>query len=866
MVKISACVITKNEEKHIERWLDTMRKITQDLIVVDTGSTDRTVELAKAGGARVYHFEWIDDFAAAKNYAIEQAKGDWILFLDADEFFTEASLLNVRQLIEKHHRNRKIEVFVCKMIDVDTDRDNALLDEFYNVRIFRNVPWLRYENKVHEMLRKSNGKINLTVVPDGIEILHTGYTQSLVTKKLKRNLAILQQEIAEVGEQERHYRFLSDCYYGLDQYELALKYAKLHTASDRRSLGRDNTMEKRVIDCLDLMKAGEEEIMAEIDAQMAAHPDDSEYLWYKAEYLARLGQHAQAELYFAKMFALREKEKADLDISRFEARKVRVFVRLAEIAERKGDFVAAEASYRQAVRCQKYDGALFLGWYRWLRQKDPVETIAALREIYGKTERELVFVYGLLQRFPDSKVHIYYRRLLKETLDMQAVTSAATDFFSAGQYEKATAALGETLQDEYARLLLCTALDGKRQNESELQLLLPERHKRVLSALRGEKIALEREEAILLQDLQNHLAACRGDVEQPIERLRTQYVQARQWMESVTSRTVVDADAMRLLRFVEPGEQPLHILAIDCGGEVLAQLEMLWPRAVFRKMTTAELEAEEENSYQWIVLGEPLNAYRKPVLLLKRLYSMLQDGFLLFTVENVLYWERLQQLLQKEQKLSVLKSMKIGDASFTPAMLIECMRDTKFSDVAIDAEEATPTAEADTILAKLQSAGFLEDARDFYTQRWHVRAGKVNAVTYALQSVMSQEERRELVFLLRRAENDIDARENMQAVLQFCREKKVEAPYLAALIDNSMIQKTKLFAQLATFFFEQGAQQTAIRMLIAALRHHAQEAEFVCVLALLLQLSGARQEALKVLAQFSGEDANVEALRKELTA
>lgn len=833
MVKISACVITKNEEAHIEHWLRTMRKITKDLIVVDTGSSDRTVELAQAGSARVYHFEWIDDFAAAKNYAIEQAKGDWILFLDADEYFTEASLPHVRKLIEKHHRNRKIEVFLCKMIDVDTDRDNALLSEFYNVRIFRNVPWLRYEDKVHEMLRKSNGKMNLTVVPDSIEILHTGYTQSIVTKKLKRNLAILQQEIAQDGEKPKHYRFLSDCYYGLDQYELALKYARLHIASDWQSIGRDNTMQKRIIDCLDLMQAGEKKVMAEIDAQIAAYPDDPEFLWYKGEYLARLGQHAQAEVYFARMFALQEQQKAAvLDISRFEARKMRVFVRLAEIAAKKGDFASAEASYRQAVRQQKYNETLFVRWYRWLRQKDPVEAVGALREIYGKTERELLFVYKQLQRFPQSKVHIYYRRLIKETLDMQVVTTATADLFGAGRCWEAAVALGEAMEEEYACLLLCTVLGESDQSMREAQFLLPEGQRRALCALRGQTVSLTLEEETLCDSVRERIAACRGDLQRPIEALRARYRGMRRQAQPTADEM---EDVMRLLRLAVPGDEPQCVLAIDCDGLVLARLRALWPQATLREVSAEALPEAEEGVFHWSVLGKRLNAYSKPLLLLQALYRLLTtDGFLLCSANQAADGQTSDETN--------------GRVFLTLEALMDCVRTTKFSDVMVDVEER------ETIGTPHLRARY-----------WHVRLGKMSAATHALRRALTPEDRRELVFLLRRVENDIDALGNMRAVRRFCEENKVEAPYLAALIDNSMIRKTKLFVQLATFFFEQGAQQTAIRLLIAALKAHAQEAEFICALALLLQLSGARQEARKVLMQFRGEDVQVQALRKELT-
>ena len=94
-MKISACVIAKNEERNLPRWLASMRVFVDEMIVVDTGSTDATVEIARAGGAEVYHFDWINDFAAAKNFALDRASGDWVVFTDADEYFTDETASRV---------------------------------------------------------------------------------------------------------------------------------------------------------------------------------------------------------------------------------------------------------------------------------------------------------------------------------------------------------------------------------------------------------------------------------------------------------------------------------------------------------------------------------------------------------------------------------------------------------------------------------------------------------------------------------------------------------------------------------------------------------------------------------------------------
>lgn len=111
-------MIVKNEEKNIERALSWGKSFMWEQIVVDTGSTDRTVEIARRLGAKVYHFEWIDDFAAAKNYAVSQAQGDWIVFLDADEYFLEEDAKRLVPLLEKLE-GTKYNALVTRWVQVE---------------------------------------------------------------------------------------------------------------------------------------------------------------------------------------------------------------------------------------------------------------------------------------------------------------------------------------------------------------------------------------------------------------------------------------------------------------------------------------------------------------------------------------------------------------------------------------------------------------------------------------------------------------------------------------------------------------------------------------------------------------------------
>ena len=99
-IKLSACTITKNEALNIGKSIDSYKDYVDEIIVVDTGSIDETIEIAESKGAKVLKFEWKNDFSAAKNFALDHASGDWIIFLDADEWFDGDTAKNIRAAIE----------------------------------------------------------------------------------------------------------------------------------------------------------------------------------------------------------------------------------------------------------------------------------------------------------------------------------------------------------------------------------------------------------------------------------------------------------------------------------------------------------------------------------------------------------------------------------------------------------------------------------------------------------------------------------------------------------------------------------------------------------------------------------------------
>ena len=406
-MRISACVIVKNEEKNIPKWLNCMKKIADELVVVDTGSTDNTIELVKMAGGGIYLFEWKDDFAAAKNFALQQATGDWILFLDADEYFTEETYGNVRPYLEKMHSNKNIDAFLCQMFNIDEDQENRLISAFKNVRIFRKDNALVYYNKVHELLVRNNGPLKLANLEADIEIYHTGYSTHVVKHKLERNLSLIKKEIAETGEHNWHYAYLADCYYGLKDYEKTIEYARKSIQTKIRALGQESTIYRRLIDSLFLAGKDHKEILAAIEEAVVKFPQEPEFIWNKAAIYFEQKNYIMAEKYLKKIVDLRKKKSGKLKTGTFENREYLFFAMMGDIFQLKNRNKEAAEQYYCALELNKYDFAILTKFYRLVRNFSKSNSIEALCHLYQDTKRDNEFLLSLLNEYPLDDAFVY---------------------------------------------------------------------------------------------------------------------------------------------------------------------------------------------------------------------------------------------------------------------------------------------------------------------------------------------------------------------------------------------------------------------------------------------------------------------------
>ena len=232
-LRISACYIVKNEAARLARSLASISGAADEIVVVDSGSTDDTVKIAEEYGARVFQFPWCDDFSAARNFSLSKATGDWILVVDADEYFDETMAGNVRRVIERYGKDADLLMFPRR--ELDEDAGKVLLDS-YVPRILRRVEGLAYEGAIHEEPRLHGDPIRRMAMVPGDELLmmHTGYSATLSRAKGERNLALLKKELESGKPRDSIYMYLAETYDGLGDADEAMKYAWLDVEGGRK--------------------------------------------------------------------------------------------------------------------------------------------------------------------------------------------------------------------------------------------------------------------------------------------------------------------------------------------------------------------------------------------------------------------------------------------------------------------------------------------------------------------------------------------------------------------------------------------------------------------------------------------------------
>lgn len=215
---ISVCIIMKNEEKNIEECLKRIQPFGFEIVVVDTGSTDKSKEIALKYTDRVFDFKWIDDFSAARNFAAEKAQNEFIFALDCDEFAEEINLKEMEELIEKNK-----DSILCPLRINLLEKNGESLREYERISRIYSKKIYHYEGRIHEQTVRIDGKRSKHIDINST-FLHVGYLGSEEErfKKAQRNADLLQKELDENGEDPYIYYQLGKAFFMQQRFKEAI--------------------------------------------------------------------------------------------------------------------------------------------------------------------------------------------------------------------------------------------------------------------------------------------------------------------------------------------------------------------------------------------------------------------------------------------------------------------------------------------------------------------------------------------------------------------------------------------------------------------------------------------------------------------
>jgi tetratricopeptide (TPR) repeat protein len=246
---ISLCMIVKDEEEMLPGCLEAVADGVDEIVIVDTGSTDRTVEIAESFGAKVVHFPWNGSFSDARNVGLDAASGDWLFYLDADEHLVDGDAARIRELLGRTWR----EGFHLVETNYTGGEEAGTSVTHMALRIFRNRPEYRFEGRIHEQKTQRMP----TFLPERFEattirIRHYGYLKSRISAKEKsrRNIELLEQESREAPSAFNSFNLGSE-YLMLDDAATAAKHfdaawRELHAGGEWTAAGYAPILASRI--------------------------------------------------------------------------------------------------------------------------------------------------------------------------------------------------------------------------------------------------------------------------------------------------------------------------------------------------------------------------------------------------------------------------------------------------------------------------------------------------------------------------------------------------------------------------------------------------------------------------------------------
>ena len=235
MITLSLCMIVKNEEKVLARCLDSIKEVVDEIIIVDTGSTDKTKEIAKKYTDKIFDFKWIDDFSKARNFSFSKSTKEYILWLDADDVILET---DKNKLLDLKRNLKKTTDIIMLKYNTGFDENGNVNFSYYRERILRRANNYKWISPIHEVIVPSGN-----ILYSNIAITHKKEHES----NPKRNLEIFNKMLqrGETLDPRQQFYYARELYYN-KEYEKAIHYFNLFLDN------KDGWIENKINACIDL--------------------------------------------------------------------------------------------------------------------------------------------------------------------------------------------------------------------------------------------------------------------------------------------------------------------------------------------------------------------------------------------------------------------------------------------------------------------------------------------------------------------------------------------------------------------------------------------------------------------------------------
>lgn len=217
MLDLTVCIIAKDEEDQLPRCISSVKSVAGQIVVVDTGSSDRTAAVAAEHGAQVRHFQWNDDFSAARNFALGYVGTKWVLQLDADEELRRGDLAGLPGLLEHPQYN----AYSFKIMNLANSENLEGAQGSRAIRLFRTSQF-RYQGIIHERPEPRSKRIQQVSAYTGMQIIHWGYIGENDQAKSLRNCRLLEKALESKEDDHMLHYYIGIEYMKLGRYQDAI--------------------------------------------------------------------------------------------------------------------------------------------------------------------------------------------------------------------------------------------------------------------------------------------------------------------------------------------------------------------------------------------------------------------------------------------------------------------------------------------------------------------------------------------------------------------------------------------------------------------------------------------------------------------